>query len=603
MRCGVSCLLLVCSLRAQELDADTRAGMDAEVAGDWVAAVEAFARAAETGPRDARKARRLRNARRRGFARWSLELDAHLQAKRYEEAARALQLARRIDPKHHKVKGALKRLTQLGVALPELPPAGEKAHPLFPRRSPGGRVRCWPRLGGAFTRAETTIDGGLDFLVQTQEDEGSWDAKKHGGDGRYSAGVASLALLALLTRGPEGLEGERGQAARRAASYLQSAQAADGFFGTKETITYMYQTALATEALAEYAVLAGQLDALKPKLEKARDFLLAAQSPGAGWRYEPRDESDTSVTAMVVAALHGARRAGLAVPDTAFTDAVAWVAKMTDKEYGQIGYNFPGGAPARPEGLQDAFPPEHSHSMTAAGSLVLVYAGAAPKTLPLSLDLVRALPPGARYPDMYYWQVGARAFVAAHGSVPREWYEALVAAVASCRRSDGGMRASGVWGADGGRIYATAMCVLALAAPYREPPPAGADQGNASAFLEKKERTVGLAAVAGEIATGIYVDPGRQIRVEARGHIVPWIGGPKVTVHGIKHKRKSYRPLLKSAPFGCLLGRVGPDGKPFRLKPEKKTTLKDSGQLYLLVNDERPADGKKSWRVTVRLER
>ena len=52
---------------------------------------------------------------------------------------------------------------------------------------------------------------------------------------------------------------------------------------------------------------------------------------------------------------------------------------MTDPNFGQVGYNYPGGAPARPEGKQDRFPPEKSHSMTAAGILSRIFLGEDPR--------------------------------------------------------------------------------------------------------------------------------------------------------------------------------------------------------------------------------
>jgi hypothetical protein len=93
-----------------------------------------------------------------------------------------------------------------------------------------------------------------------------------------------------------------------------------------------------------------------------------------------------------------------------------------------------------------------------------------------------------------------------------------------------------------------------------------------------------------------------KVTAIARGTIQPWTGSPKVASDGIKAPPKSYKPLLKGAPFACLLGRIGPEGKPFRMQSEKPVAVTGHGQLCLLINDERPEDGDGAWDVRIRLE-
>jgi len=193
-------------------------------------------------------------------------------------------------------------------------------------------------------------------------------------------------------------------------------------------------------------VIANRRKQLAPTLERARDHLLDMQAPGLGWRYQRREvPNDTAVTGRVVCALERLRRAGIQIPDAAFEGALAWADSVTDVEFGHIGYNMPGGSVARPEGLQDAFPPEQSQSMTAAGTLIKLYAGRNPRLLEKSLWLMWETMPRASNPDMYYWGVGARAWQAARGNVPREWYAALLGSVIKCLGTDGGVLAKGPW--------------------------------------------------------------------------------------------------------------------------------------------------------------
>jgi len=587
--------LLAPAVAAGDYDKDTLAGMDAEVQQDWVGAAEAFARAADAGQGDLRSSLRLRYARERGMAFFKAQFEVLLKEKRFDEAARAVAVASLIDPRDSVVTRARRQVEHAGATVPTLP-ADEPTCAVFPRRTLAGRLRSWSTLGAPFGQAEKLIDNGVKFLLATQEKNGGWDSKKYGGSG-YDAGVTALALLALLVDGPGGLAGERGAAARKAATFLVDSQAEDGSFGE------MYGTALAIEALAEYAAIAGDLERLRPTLERARDYLLDAQNPGAGWRYKPREgKSDTSVTSRAVCALHRLTLAGVDVPKQAFRDALAWVDSMTEPNFGQVGYNFPGGAPARPEGKQDLFPPEHTASMTAAGALVVIYEPDETRdALSRMISLIIETLPLKRFPDMYYWHAGASALVEDYGTIEPPWYAALVDAAAPCAKEDGGMAACDAWGSFGGRIYATAMTVLALAAPFSEPGPPGGNAAWASSFLEKGWADRYHMADKMESETGIYVDPTISLVMTVTGTIKPWLGSPSAGWNGIEKVSRSHRPLLKGEPFACLLGRVGPEGKLFAIEGGKPITFKTPGHLYVLSNDEEPGDGKGYWEIHIRV--
>jgi hypothetical protein len=588
---------------AEDLDKDTLDGMDAEVRGNFVEAAQAFARASAAAPADTRRSLRLRFARQRGMAIWKPQIDLLLKEKRLDEAARAVSVASLIDASHPTVASASRVLEKAGVKVGD-PQESEVPSPHFPQRCAKGRLRCWSALGPPFGRATRLIEDGVKFLLATQEKEGHWSSKRHGGGPLYNVGVTALALQALLADGPGGLAGDRGAAARRAADALVASQAKDGVFGTRASHAYMYSVTIATEALAEYALITDEVDRYRGALERARDHILDSQNPGSGWRYEPRGgENDTSVTGRAVAALRMVRLAGIEVPESAMEGAMAWIDAMVEPEDGWIGYNSKGGACARPEGKQELFPAEHSHAMTAAGALATCYIGAKRPWLTRSIGLLSEVPPKSRYADMYYWQLGSRAHMAATGAVPAAWYAALVDAAAACAQRDGSMAAD-VWGDDGGRIYTTAMTVLALAAPYAEPGPGGGTETrSASLFLRDGTREVAVAATTAETPTGIYADPGMHVVLTARGTIQPWVGAPKAAVDGIKHDLKSYKPLVKGAPFACLLAKIGSEGKPFRILMEKKVTLSAHGQLFLLANDDRPEDGTGAWTVRILIEK
>lgn len=588
-------LLFSAPLAAQEPDPDAIAGMNAEVRGDWLRAIEAFTRSAERDGASGSEFARLREAKQRAEDWWAGELEALIKARRVEDLPVALALAAAVAPRHHMVVRARKLVERAGLAVPELPAESAGAVPEYPLRSPGGRLRTW--IGPASPRAEAIVDRCLDWLVRGQAKDGNWDAKAFGASRKYDSGVTGLALLALLARGPAELKGRRGPAIERAARYLLSAQAEDGSFKDSAD-NRMYCTAFAAEALAEFAVVAGRRERVVPALAKARDYLVAAQTPKAGWRYDVKDkESDTSMTGRVVCAFDRMRRAGVEIPHRMLSGARRWVDSMTDEEFGQVGYNEKGGLPARPEGKQARFPPERSQSMTSAGCLVNLYAGRDAMRVGKGLALIRQTPPSTRSPDFYYWDLGARALQACYGTVPRDWYGALVESARACVSEDGGVGMLGPWSA-GGRVYATAACVLALTAPYREPAPAPARTWSASGFLEKEKRTV---YVYGSTATGIYLDAGFAVKVAAAGGVVAWEDGPPINPFGVRKPPKGLKPLTRKGEFACLLGRVGPGGRLFAIKNGAEVRSRTPGQLYLLVNDRHPEDNAEGWKVLLEL--
>jgi hypothetical protein len=232
---------------------------------------------------------------------------------------------------------------------------------------------------------------GLAWLAAHQDvdDDGKWDAddfEKHdpAGDkcnGRGGAlndvGVSSLALLAFLGAGYT----DRGDAdanpyarnVRMGMRYLMTCQSDDGCIGTRASQSFVYGHALATLALCEaYAVTRNPR--YKKPAQEAVNYIAIARNPYMGWRYVPRGgDNDTSVTALCVMALKSARFAGLDVDPDAFQGALAWMDKVTDPRTGLAGYNQFGGSVARPEGLQDKYPPERSRAMTAAAMLTRMF--------------------------------------------------------------------------------------------------------------------------------------------------------------------------------------------------------------------------------------
>jgi hypothetical protein len=242
----------------------------------------------------------------------------------------------------------------------------------------------------------------------------------------------------------------------------------------------MYNTAIATLAMSEAYWMTRNPRYKKPAQE-GLNFISRARNPYLAWRYEPRGgENDTSVTGWMVMALKSGKFGGLDIDPDAFEGARQWIDKMTDPEFGQVGYQLPGGSCARPEGLMDRFPPEKSQSMTAVGMLTRIFLGEDPRRSEIILkgaDLCLEHPPTWSPDDgsidMYYWYYGTLAMFQVGGDHWRKWNKAMVPAIVKSQhpRNSGSKSGSwdpiGPWGGDGGRVYSTAVMITCLEVYYR----------------------------------------------------------------------------------------------------------------------------------------
>jgi hypothetical protein len=437
--------------------------------------------------------------------------------------------------------------------------------------------------------------------VKNQGPDGRWSSEKHGGNRFYDVGVTGLALLALLAHGPDGLDGSAGMAAGRAADWIAKSQDDEGCFGPMTSNHFTYCHAVATMALSEYSALTGGGERFDPLLAQSGAFIHNARSPAGGWRYgvAPQD-SDTSVTYWMVSALYRIRRTGLPADEDALRGAAEWVTTVIEPKFGRAGYTARGTGPARPMELMDRFPSDKSESMTAAASVVRRYAGLPVTELDLKqAALIRRQKPLPALPDMYYWYVGARAFVTRIGTVPADWYEPLVLGVKAHRATDGSIDPAGPWGRDGGRVYSTAVCTLALSCPVSETP--CTPPGSATDFLAFGTRTLTVPATSTCRATGIWLEPGMTVNITPEGEVVSWPGAEPSGPEGHKKTPHGRDRVTSRGPYGCLIGRIGEDGKPFALK--KETTVRPHGErgpLFLFMNDEHPDEA--SGELTVRIE-
>jgi HEAT repeat protein len=339
---------------------------------------------------------------------------------------------------------------------------------------------------GALARV---IDDGLDWLDRHQGmgDDGLWHAagfrgscqkgQECGGAGEtsYDVGVTALATLAFLGAGHTHQAGAHKDDVQRALKALREQQDADGCFGSRKSQHWIYLHTTAALAVTEaYRLTSSPF--LREPASRGLQFIQKAQNPYLAWRYSfpPDGDNDSSVTGWAVRALASGRRAGFEVEENVFRNAVAWIDKMTEPEFGRTGYQQRGGPPARTNEMMNRFPPDKSEAITAEAICIRLDAGRTAQTdelLRKSADLVASKLPrwdDTGSVDLYYWFHGTDAMRRIGGASWEAWRSSLVSALAphqerasaACAR--GSWAPDDPWGLEGGRVYSTSMALLSL---------------------------------------------------------------------------------------------------------------------------------------------
>lgn len=340
----------------------------------------------------------------------------------------------------------------------------------------GISAKTYPPVKG---RAGRMVEKGIEWLVQQQEEDGSFHVNR-ARDSLDDVGVTGLVVMALVGNGESMIQGDHKEVVRRAVQFLRGSQdEKSGLIGKPVHHGAVYGHGIATLALAQVYWL-HRSPLLKKNVELAIRMIERARNPFAAWRYglAPDEENDTSVTAWMVAALEMAGRSGLEVDPAALDGALIWLDEVTDARTGRVGYSARGGHSARTPANQD-FPADSGEAMTAAGmySHLLISAefekeDLAGQQAALMLKKLPEWEPEGLGMDLYYWHWGSRALARSDGREGRAWRKALERAASDGQEEKGDEKGSwapeGPWGHAGGRVYATAMMVLALEAESLE---------------------------------------------------------------------------------------------------------------------------------------
>jgi hypothetical protein len=327
-----------------------------------------------------------------------------------------------------------------------------------------GAVREWVlRQTGGTKESEAAVALGLRWLARQQESDGRWKLEGNFRDRGKPNDIAATAfgLLPFLGNGNthRPREGNQYQAAVDKGLHflLRKQDPKSGYFGS-----HMYAHGLATIALAEAYGLTSD-PKLKGPAQLAVNYIVQAQHTAGGWRYEPGQDGDTSVTGWQVMALVTAEMSGLDVPKVTLRKAQQYLNSCCDNGNEGYGYVGVGSTP----------------TMSAVGLLCRQYLQAwGPQNLRLIKGIdnnLKTNPPGTTK-NVYFYYYATQVMHHFGGRGWKEWNDKIRDLLVKTQVKDAG-RDEGSWsskgdphGDAGGRLMITSLNLLTLEVYYRHIP-------------------------------------------------------------------------------------------------------------------------------------
>lgn len=323
------------------------------------------------------------------------------------------------------------------------------------------------RDGGGTSATEGAVKLGLEWLARNQQSNGLWSLQGPYDDGGMGENVAAATAMALLAFQGAGHthKGDPGDpytavVARGSAALIEHIRT-EGKSYRNFGLHGGYTQALCTIALCELFGMTRDSKLKKP-VQDAVDYCIDAQSAEGGWRYAPRQDSDTSVTGWFVLALQSARMAGVKVPGETFGKVNEYLNSAGSGGGSRYGYQQ--GTVA-------------TRSMTAEGLLCRQYLGWKqndPRLLDGADYLMDELP-SWESPDVYYWYYATQVFHHLGGARWDRWNGVMREVLPSQQVTAGPDRGSwkpvgDIHAHAGGRLYVTCMCLYMLEVYYRHLP-------------------------------------------------------------------------------------------------------------------------------------
>jgi hypothetical protein len=293
---------------------------------------------------------------------------------------------------------------------------------------------------------------GLEFLVRTQQEDGSWASGQQGG------AITGMCLMVLLADGEDPNFGKHKVEVQRAVrNLIQIQDARTGYIPSS-----MYHHGFAMLALAEaYGTVDDSLlwegggarqRSIGEALELAVRCALTAQKANqfGAWRYSPQtNDADTSVSGAVLVGLLAARNAGIEIPDESMDKALAYFQSMTS-DSGSVGYS--GG-------------PSGGTSMNRSAIATLVFAVGKRKEWPQFTATSKMIAGNLNHQEggyaQYFRYYMAQALFQSDFEAWKKWKHENMVQLRNLQQEDGSFTANY------GPAFGTALSLLSLALDYR----------------------------------------------------------------------------------------------------------------------------------------
>jgi hypothetical protein len=339
-----------------------------------------------------------------------------------------------------------------------------------------------------WNQVDASVDRALEWLIAQQQADGSFPSVETG-----QPGVTSLCLMAFMAHGHMPDEGQHGEALARAVQFVQDCQKPNGLIALVAPVgptidrivsrevgtTGAYNHAISSLAISEIYGMS-QTDqsaemkeviaqALKTTLEMQRWPKDQPEDRG-GWRYLDEFDywdSDVSITGWNLMFLRSAQNAGFTVPQEAIDDAVAYIRRAFNKDYGVFEYII---TPAD----------TRSRGMAGAGVLAMAHAGlhdseeakqSGEWLLKQNFDKYNAIEafdqPGYQH-DRYHYALfnSCQGMYQLGGRYWAEFFPPVARTILANQQADGSWAVdSHMFDSKYGNAYTTALMLLSLGAP------------------------------------------------------------------------------------------------------------------------------------------
>lgn len=338
--------------------------------------------------------------------------------------------------------------------------------PMVTGRSGAMKAALLAAYGGDETTVEA-VELGLAWLAKQQRRDGSWSLLgpyRDGASSENKAAATAMALLAFQGDGHTHQTGKYAQQVERGMKWLIREQDREGFFAKNTRVRHAkaYAQAQATIAIGElYAMTKDSW--LREPAQRAIDYAEKAQSSAGGWRYEPNNDSDLSVTGWFVMALESARSSGLEVDQQVLYRVSEYL--DTVQHYDGSAYSYQRYGRPTP-------------TMTAEGLLCRQYLGWQ-RNHPALVEATATMVDRHNF-DMdegnyYYWYYATQVLHHYGGQEWKLWNAKMKAQLPAAQVRRGAEIGSWApqgsrWGSTGGRLYTTALAIYCLEVYYRHLP-------------------------------------------------------------------------------------------------------------------------------------